>query len=284
VAFLHIPKSAGTALATGLRDALSPHSVFGGFDGALFGAFAAFDTIEPGLRRIIHLDAARVDRDADLVLGHLALSTLRATYPRHRLLTVLREPRARVVSHWLYWRAQPDADVARWGAWGERVRHCNRPLGEFLTTPEIACQTDNVAVRMLLWPHPLIPKDGFIQPKADAALLRAARRALGALDFVGVHEDPALDARIGGFLRREFRRPKTNETPALPPERRPVLAREFTAPATDALGARTRLDQVLWRDVVRRAMPGRDPAAVGDHAFLNGLFRYVEGAVALAVA
>jgi hypothetical protein len=284
VAYLHIPKVGGVAVAAGLRDALRPHRYFGGFDRVLFGDFRDFETIHPDTRRTVHLDTAGIDRDADLVAAHMALSTLRTAYPGHRLLTVMREPRARVVSLWLYWRAQPDAVLAPWGAWGERVRKSHRPLAEFLTTREVACQTDNLAVRMLLWPHPTIPEDGFIPLIADEALLHTARRALATLSFVGVNEDPELDQRIGNFLRSSFERRRMNETPALPPERRPVLAREFTAAAAEALQARTRLDSVLWRETARRAMPGGgDPVAVGEHAFLKSLFRYVEASVALAV-
>jgi len=281
LAFLHIPKTSGVAVSQGLRDALPSHAAFTGFDRALFGAFDEFDTIEPNLRQMIHLNASRINHDADLVLGHLALSTLRAVYPRHRLLTILREPRARVISHWLYWRGLPDTEVARWGSWGERVRYSSRPLGEFLSCPEIACQTDNLAVRMLLWPHPLIPRDGFIPPEADRVLLRAARRALSRLDFVGVCEDPLLNARVGDFLGRDFQRPRMNETPTLPPECRPVLAREFNNLTMDTLRVCTRLDHTLWHEAVQRAMPEREPEVVGEQAFLDNLFRYAERSTVL---
>src|SRR5262249_31698467 len=155
----------------GLRDALRPQRYFGGFDRVLFGDFHDFETIHPDMRRTVHLDTAGIDRDADLVAAHMALSTLRTAYPGHRLLTVMREPRAGVVALWWYGRATPDTALAPGGAWGDRVRNSHRPLAEFLTTPEVACQTANLAVRMLLWPHPTIPGDGFIPPIADQALL-----------------------------------------------------------------------------------------------------------------
>ena len=58
--------------------------------------------------------------------------------------------------------------------------NAHRSLLEFLTSAQIACQTDNVAVRMLLWPHPLIPDDDFTREENDEVLIELALASLEA--------------------------------------------------------------------------------------------------------
>ncbi|HZF77468.1 MAG TPA: hypothetical protein VE033_16700 [Acetobacteraceae bacterium] len=272
------------AVAEGLRRALSPRRSVVGYDRSVFGTFDEFDTIHPELRRTICLDPTDLDPDADLVTGHMALSTLRARFREHRRFTILREPRSRLLSLWLYWRALPSATLSFWGTWAERARQSHRPLLDFLTVPEVACQTDNQVTRLLLWPHELIPDWGFIPRDADAVLLDAARRALSTLDYVGLSEDPDLDRRVGDFLGSAFSRPRVNETPSLKPEHRPVLAHEMNVPTLEALFQRTRLDAALWSEVVRAAMPRQNPLMLGEQAFLGNLFRYIGTSTATAVA
>jgi hypothetical protein len=83
--------------------------------------------LDPALRKTVFFSPAELPRDADLVTGHIARSTLRAAHPSHRLMTILREPRCRVISHWLFWRSVPDADRVAWGSWDARPGPRRRP-------------------------------------------------------------------------------------------------------------------------------------------------------------
>src|ERR1700722_8142752 len=46
LAFMHIPRTSGMALMSGLAAALEPSAVVMGFDRCLFGAFNSFDTLD----------------------------------------------------------------------------------------------------------------------------------------------------------------------------------------------------------------------------------------------
>lgn len=246
---MHVPKTAGISFTMALRGATDiPGETFG-FDRHQFGSFDGFAQLDELQRSLVRLRVSDWPREVGFARGHVTLGTLRAAYPQHELLTVLREPRARLISLWRFWRGQSEADFASWGAWGERTRAACGPLGRFLANPLLATQTDNVLVRLLLAPHPLVPAEGFIPPAADRLLLPAARSALAGFDFVGLVEDRALEARLGRFLGRAVRLGRHNVTKPLPAARQPVLEQEMTPATLDLLERRSRLDRELWRGV-----------------------------------
>ncbi len=226
--FLHIPKSAGTTLTAELVRALRPATLVHGIDAALFGGFRDFAAMEPGLRRSIFLSPTAIAADADLAAGHIALSSLRRRYPAGQFMTLLREPITRLLSHWLFWRQQSDADLAAWGGWAARVKTARGTLARFLATPELAGTLDNVGLRLLLWPHPLIPDDGFIDPRSDAALLAQARWALSGFDFADILENPALHDNLRRWLGRPLMCGRLNETVLRRPGAQADLAGELT--------------------------------------------------------
>jgi Arc/MetJ family transcription regulator len=134
-------------------------------------------------------------------------------------------------------------------------------LIDFLTARQIACQTDNLATRMLLWPHPLIPDAGFIPAEHDDALMQQAYRTLGLLDHVNIVENPALAAEISAWLGRPFSLTRDNATRPVPPRFRIRLADELTRDTMRAWHLRTRLDFKLWSSACERVMPRSDPAS-----------------------
>ena len=174
IVFMHIPKTSGMALGRGLSEARAPTKTLTGFDGVLFGGFRDFDTIAPAIRRNIYLDPTALPPDPGVVAAHMAISTTTRAYRQAQFVTVLREPYSRILSHWLYWRTQSDDSLAAWGRWAQILRQARLPLSEFLGCREVACQFDNLSVRMLLWPHRLIRDDDFLSPSDDDTLLREA--------------------------------------------------------------------------------------------------------------
>ena len=128
VAFMHVPKTSGTAVTSGLASALMPSIMVGGFDHCPFGSYRSFETVHSSIRCQIYESAESLPQPADLISGHFAFSTLRQAYPSAHYLTVLREPFSRLLSHWLFWRSHTDAELAPWGAWAERVRKSRKPL------------------------------------------------------------------------------------------------------------------------------------------------------------
>lgn len=273
IAIMHIPKTAGTALKETVRRAVHPRRIVTGFDRSMFGDFTAFSTFAPALRGVV-LEPATM-APAELVAGHLALSTLRTAEGAAETATTLREPRSRLLSHWLFWRGQTDDQLAPWGGWAERVRVARRPLAEFLAHPELACQTDNIVVRMLLWPDPLVPADGFVPRGADAAVVRRALERLDSFDFIDIIENPAYRANLEAWLGTRVGSRRLNETTSMPRALRSSLSREIE-PAAGLIEERTRLDAVVWRAIAAERAPSSDTERLSRETFRSNTQRYAK--------
>jgi hypothetical protein len=274
VAFMHVPKTSGTAIMSGLASALAPDVTVGGFDRSCFDSYQNFETVDERIRDQIYDSPESLPRPADLIAGHFAFSTLRQAYPRARYLTVLREPTSRLLSHWLFWRSHTDVELAPWGGWAERVQKSRKPLVSFIGDPKLAGQTDNLTLRMLLWPHPQLPAGRFIDPASDSRLLREAIARLDAFDFVDVVENNTFEDRLQSWIGRSFTHARVNETRPIPlPYRNPLHA-EMTSEALGLLRLRSRLDFHLWAKIVASRLPGRNIFELRRQTILNNLERY----------
>ncbi|HEY6440671.1 MAG TPA: hypothetical protein VIY55_11680 [Acetobacteraceae bacterium] len=256
VAFMHIPKTSGTALTTGLRSAIKPRREAAGFDRALFGSFRAFDSFVPDERSRVFMDPADLPSDSDFIAGHIAFSSLRQRYGSANYLTVLREPLSRILSHWLFWRTVPDDYLARFGAWADYVRRAREPLKDFLSCKGIACHTDNLSIRMLVWPHRLVPGDDFIDCRDDDVLVNEAIIALQQFAFVDIIENSDMQTNLERWLGRPVPYCAINETPRIPlPLQRPLHS-ELTAEVLNLMEQRTRLDLRLWEWLASKRIKG----------------------------
>jgi hypothetical protein len=274
IVFMHIPKTSGTALAAGLRYAVAPRREIGGFDTVLFGGFCAFDTIPTHVRNSIYLDVSDVPADGDFVAAHMAFSTLHSRYGVANYLTVLREPLSRILSHWLYWRALSSEQLSSWGNWAEYAREAMKPLEHFLSCRLVACHTDNLSVRMLLWPHPLIPDDDFIDPRNDEALLEDAIKQLCQFSFSDVIENPDMLISLQRWLGRPVPYVPINETPPVPSLLKRPLHAELTTKATVLLETRARLDQRLWTLLAKHRISRVSAETLQRRAILRNAMRH----------
>jgi hypothetical protein len=274
LAFMHVPKTAGTALIGACWSALRPVRIVSGFDGAMFGGFRDFASMDATIRRQIFHAAAAIPAGARFIAGHMALSSLRDSTPSAQFITVLREPVSRVLSHWLFWRQHDDDSLAGWGTWADRIRQAREPLAGFLNTRDVACQIDNVALRMLLWPHRFIPDDDFIDQRHDEVLFAEAGAALGRFDFVGIIENPAFQDHLRRWLGRPAPCRRVNETRVPPSEFRTALADEITAGAGFLLGQRSRLDLRLWTLIGRRSLSDDSLAALRGQTLRTSAARF----------
>ena len=153
------------------------------------------------------------------------------------------------------------------------MRQARRPLAEFIAEPQVAAQTDNMTLRMLLWPHPHVPPDGFIDPAHDADLLREARRRLDGFALAEIVEGPVVP-RLAAWLGRDFTYQRLNETDAMPEPQRTPLARQLDAGTLALLDDRSRLDLALWRAAAIRR-DGPDAAtSLRRHTILAHVARY----------
>lgn len=253
--FMHIPKTSGTALTLGLVDAIAPRNALCyGMGKVLFGSFEDFRSMGNDVRSRLYLDPRSLPEDADFVSGHMAFSTLLEKYANAQYITILREPMSRTLSHWLFWRSHSDDQLTSWGRWAQRVNQSRGSLHDFLSCRDLACQLDNLYVRMLLWPHRLIPEDDFIEERTRRILIYEAIGRLKQFAYVDLVENPKLDVNIQRWLRRPFIYKLANETSRLPEPLRTPLHKELTPETFNLLQRRTRLDLELWFAVGRQCI------------------------------
>lgn len=177
-AYLHLPKAAGSAVVEALETAVgAEHVCPWRFDHHLLGTIADWDSIAHPVFR------GRPDelRPYRLVVGHFTLPTLVGAFEPADVALILREPRARLVSQYAYWRSLTEADHEPWGDY-QAARTAALPLGRFAETARIAHVIDNLALRLVLGPHPLIPVHDFI---AEAHVDELVDEAAASIDTLG---------------------------------------------------------------------------------------------------
>jgi hypothetical protein len=258
LAYLHFPKAAGTSVRAALgayypAEATVPWS----FDRVLFGGFDRLDEV----REPVFLGGPHELQGYDYMEGHWSLPTILAAFDPADVVCVVREPRARLLSHYTFWRSWPQWMHDLWAPY-DAAAFAQRRLSEFLSDPRAAHQADNLCTRLLLGEHPLAPPDGFLRdPEAAAAAACARVDALGYADVLerGADMYAGLEAWFGSPLSRE----RLNETDLTDGE--PVDIADFTDRATlELLQARTAADRVLWQHVAERR--GLQVAAAADLA------------------
>ena len=252
--FMHVPKCAGTAFAKSLIEAVEARAVmWDGMDRTLFGDFPDLGDLPENLRRRILL-GGRIPGAYDFVGGHMALTTLRTSFPTAPLVTLMREPRVRLLSHFLYCRALSDATLASWGRWAERISLARGRLNDVVTNPLLASQLDNVFARFLLHPHAGIPAGDFIPEERHRVLYREAVVRLDEFGHVDLLENPNLERNIGNWLGRNFRMIHDNVT--APAEKYPLdLSDEIDPQTLGRISRLSAIDLQLWIHVARRPAP-----------------------------
>jgi hypothetical protein len=247
----HIPKTAGTSLTEGLITAVQPTAPFHGIDRCALGPFEDVEKLSRWVRKRIIMAPEDIPADADAVFGHIGPATTTARFAEANRLTVLREPRSRLVSHWLFSRAYTNFQLRFFGAWGEYVKTARRPLSEYLANEDVSFYTDNLITRFLVWPHPLTPVDAFIDDHHDQELLDLAVAGFDAFDFIGIIEDPKMKGDLAAWLGRELVLPSSNASPAIPKKLRCDVPAEAEASA-DLVEQRSRIDGLVWDALAER--------------------------------
>ena len=206
VTFLHIEKTAGMAVTQVLNEQFHPLQI----DADLRRAFPphVLTPLPPFL-------IGRVRR-CSLVWGHYDVPSIRRLGDDRFTFTFLREPRARILSLYAYWRGQAALGLG-WDGKNQAVLMAQRlSLIEFLNTddPTVTDYIDNGYVRRLTGQYRSCHAVDPLQA-APGHWLDEAMRALDDLDFVGLTEDTqgSMD-RLGQMLdfAPPARMPKVNVT------------------------------------------------------------------------
>ncbi len=243
VTFLHLEKTAGMAVTSVLTARFHPMQ------------------IDPDPRRTFPphvltplppflLD--RVRRYA-LVWGHYDLPSIRCLGQDRFVFTMLREPKARILSLYRYWRATAAQDVG-WAGMNQPVLAAQRlSLADFLDSddPAITDHIDNFYVRRLTGLY-RSGNDADPVGRDPQRSLAEALAALATLDFVGLTEDTdgALRA-LAETLRftPPAAVPRVNVTPKTPGDPH-ALAGDPRVEA--ALQRLTALDSVIYEAASQR--------------------------------
>lgn len=243
IAFLHIEKTAGSSLTNLLTGLFHPFQI----DPDPWRAAAPH--VIPSFTDRPHASI----RSYPLIFGHYDLPSLQQLDPDRLVVTMLREPVARILSIYYYWRSvHPDFIAKTTGENTIRIAH-RMTLLEFLhhQDPLLLNYIDNLYVRRLTALYASADHDPLAETPDDA--LRKARASLERLAFVGVTEQMAasirgLGARLG--FNPPAEPPTTNMTKSnhLSSARafRSVTHEVLTAAHHERLDHLTRLDRVLY--------------------------------------
>jgi hypothetical protein len=171
-------------------------------------------------------------------------------------------------------RSYSEEQMAPWGGYAAYMRRGRNPLIQFLSDREIACQMDNLSVRLLLWPHSMIPQNDFIEDRYDDLLVREAVARLRQFSFVDIVENSELTTNFETWLGHAFCFKSVNETCPTPEALRTSLDRELSAEVFDLLEARNRLDLRLWLALARERLVGKDPNAFRARILIRNVARH----------
>jgi hypothetical protein len=274
---MHIPKSAGSSLYETFVTAFPTGAVAPVLhDRTIFGAFSAFDELTEPLSSLVVTTPARFDelgaQRYRVISGHLSLPTLRAVAPDSAVATVLREPRSRILSFYLFLRCQPGLSQLTHPY--PMTADAARPLAEFLAEPRAACLIDNEIARFLLAGDPRLPPDDFMAA-ADAD--GVAADAIAQLDGLGCLEILELGDAAWGGLERFFGVPlapgRVNVTGGLGyVEGSLPIPAPITEESLALLDARCSADRIVYEHVLAARCGDRARARrIADVAFARQL-------------
>ncbi|WP_226629352.1 sulfotransferase domain-containing protein [Alloyangia pacifica] len=234
----HFPKTGGTSL----HEFLAPH-------------FPREAICPERLRDLDRLGAEQL-AGYRYVSAHMDYDRFRLLPEPRYAITVLREPKARILSLYYFWRAHSRQVIEERGLHGPRLA---RELGllEFLRhrSDGLPSDTDNYYARSLLGRHWVGPRGEM--RLSDEAALQAALSHLPEFDTIGFTEDmPGLfrqvTARLGIAMPKEMPWARSSRSYDAQPNMEEVTREEITPEIDAELDRLTRLDRVIYEEARRR--------------------------------
>ncbi|NDW01337.1 sulfotransferase family 2 domain-containing protein [Salipiger sp. PrR002] len=237
VALVHFPKTGGTSLHDFLVDKFPPKAVcperIRSFERFTREELQQFDYFSA------HMDFARLS----LLPGPLYT------------ITVLREPKARILSLYYFWRAHSWRIIEARNLTGPR-RAKELGLLEFLKhrSDGIPSDVDNYYARSLLGRHWSGPRGEIVVSDEDA--LRLAMRNLLTIDTIGFTEDMAglfqqVTRRLGVEMPAEMPWARSSKNQVNLPDMEAVEREQITPEIDAQLNKLTRLDRVIYENAKR---------------------------------
>lgn len=286
ICFLHVPKSAGTSVHAALEaelpdGALAPRRS----DTSIFCDFSDFQGLDEDARALVAVGDSEVAELARYraVSGHFSLPTLLRLAPAANVATVLREPRARLLSVYMFLRLSPMIDF--WGPYGAEVLAAPaRSLEACLSDPRIAGSTDNQVCRMILHGDPRIRDGEFVDPADAEGLAADALEQLDRLAFVGVLELGDVWQGMSRLFGVSLEPIRTNVSGAdvIPDGGLPIPAFDMRR-VLHLVEQRSVADRLVYDALVTQRCGSRAEArSIADAAFAEALVRFGDMAGASA--
>ena len=188
------------------------------------------------------------------VAGHFSLNTLLSVAPPSAVCAVLREPRARVLSVYTFWRTLSSNEGHPSPAF-RVAANARRPLAQLLADCDLVSSMDNQVCRILLGEDPRLPMAGFAATSDVEGIAADAIQRLEGFGFVGVLElgDSAWRG-VGDHFGVTLRRQVLNVTGELGSAVSSSDAGEvLTEGALDLLEERTAADAMVYDYALERA-------------------------------
>jgi hypothetical protein len=291
IGYLHVPKAAGSSATDAIRRAVLAAAEREGraisicpevMDRTLYGSFDEYDQLAGKPREMIFTGPPEELARHDVIVGHFSAASLGHGRHGDDLAALLREPRARLISHYAYWSSWSEGEHASWDPYDASRRAAELSWPDVLAEAAIASQTDNIAARLLLVPHPLIPAGGFIADRHVEELRVEALTALERFGLVDAIEHGAdCWSRLGRWagLEIDVGRRNVTENDHVDAER---WALADSPAAMSSLAARTAIDRELWRMAMRRHADARaelDVIEYGDRVAVEQLRKVSGGLV-----
>jgi hypothetical protein len=248
VAYLHIPKSAGTSIRKAMRAHVGPdQTVPWSLDPILYGSHPLPINAS---ERMFH------DGIGDLsgyrfMAGHLALASIERGFDAADISCIVREPRTRLLSQYSFWRTYSEEEMEYWLPYD--AHYLSRlPLGNFLQQPGVMHFVDNLMTRMIVGRHALIPVDDPIRDEDVEEVASLGCAHLDRLGFVDLLErgDVATE-RFEQWLGASVERETVNVTD--PDAGVPVDLDDLNSTTTlESLDHRNQVDLLLWLHVAAK--------------------------------
>lgn len=246
-------------------------------DTSIFCDFSAFDRIDEPARALVAVGDEEIAALARyrVVSGHFSLPTLLRLAPASNVATVLREPRTRLISAFMFLRLTPIVDF--WGPYGREV--LSRPAQSFeacLSEERVARATDNQACRLLLHGDPRLPDGKFVAPADAQGVAESALDRLDRLGYVGILERDDVWAGMSRFFGATLEPVRTNVTGEgeLPVGALPIPAFDMEA-VLELIDQRSAADRIVYDTLLgQRCADQEEVRRVADAAFAAELVRF----------
>ena len=172
---VHIPKTGGSAIRSGLHEAIGDGAGSTYFDASIVAGVDVQRLPEQARALFVAKGQLRsMCRSNELVMGHFSAPALMSA-GCSGLAVLLREPRARLLSLYRYWQSQTEAEIAAWGLWGQQTVASSRlPFDRFLQMASVWAATNDAIARQLLV--------GAV-PQSSAEAYGLTRRALNGKEW-----------------------------------------------------------------------------------------------------